>query len=82
MNTLHIDLLATLRASAAYGLSAADLLLRLRAGAHRALTLPEIETALRDLADRSLVAHFTSPLSGARWRLTALGASALQEEGL
>jgi hypothetical protein len=58
------------------------LLPELRTGAHRSLTEPQLEKVLRDLADKSFVVAFESPLSGARWRITALGKSALAEEGL
>jgi hypothetical protein len=82
MNALHIDLLLALKAAAQYGLPLDALLADLRRGRHRGLTQPQLETALRDLADQSLATPFDSPLSGRRWRITALGTSALQEEGL
>jgi hypothetical protein len=58
----------------------ATLVTQARTAGHRGTTEPEVELALRDLADRSLVA----PLAGltAKWRLTALGVSTLTEEGL
>ncbi|MBA4136755.1 MAG: hypothetical protein C0518_05510 [Opitutus sp.] len=82
MNALHVDLLLALRPAADFGLAAADLLTDMRRGRHSALTLPEIERALRELADRSFVFFFTSPLGSKRWRIGALGVSALQEEKL
>lgn len=82
MTTLHTDLLTLLRAAGRYGLSPANLLQDLRQARHRELSQPLLDRAVRDLADRSLVAAFDSPLSGRRWRITALGESALQEEGL
>lgn len=82
MNTLAIDILTQLRVPGKFGLGIADLLRDLRAMRHRELTQPQLEAAVRELADRAWVAQFTSPLSGARWRITALGESTLQEEGL
>lgn len=82
MNKLHTDMLVLLRAAAGYGLALDNLLQDLRQTRHRALTQPETERAVRELADRSYVTSFNSPLSGKRWRITALGESALQEEGL
>jgi len=81
MSSLHVDLLLALNAAKPHGLPAGALLADMRQLRHRGVTLPQIETALRDLADKS----FTAPLEGAltgRWRITALGASALSEEGL
>lgn len=82
MNPLHRDSLLGLVAAREYGLPLAQLLTDLRTGAHRSLTQPQLEIALRDLADVSYVVAFDSPLSGRRWRITALGKSALAEEGL
>ena len=82
MTALHTDLLALLKSVGIYGLNAEDCLRRLRVAAHRDLTLPQTEQALRDLADKRFIAPFESPLSGKRWRITALGGSALNEEGL
>lgn len=82
MNTLALDILTTLRVAMQFGLGLPELLRDLRAMRHRALTQPELETAVRDLADKSYVTQFTSPISGARWRITALGHSILKEEGL
>lgn len=82
MNTLAIDILTQLRAPGRFGLSLADLLRDLRAMRHRALAFPELESAVRELADVSYVVPFRSPLSGERWRITALGESALKEAGL
>lgn len=82
MNTLAIDILTQLRQAGKYGHSLTDLANRLRAGSHRTLGEPALEIALRDLDDCTYVARFTAPLSGARWRITAMGESALQEAGL
>lgn len=82
MNKVHTDILLLLRAAEKYGLDEASLLTDLRQARHRDLTAPALEHALRALADKSLVAPFTSPLSGKRWRILGLGTSALEEEGL
>jgi hypothetical protein len=81
MNTLHIDLLLALRNVKPFGLTLELLLTDVRRARHRTATLPEIETAIRELADKRLAAHLESALSG-RWKITALGVSALEEEGL
>lgn len=82
MNQLTLNLLIELRQRAQYGDTGKNLLVLLRVGGHRGLTTPELEQALRDLADKSWVTPFDSPISGPRWRITALGESALKEEGL
>lgn len=82
MTNLHADLLLALNGAGKFGLKLETLLADLRRGRHRGLTLPQLETAARDLADRSLVAPFESALEEKRWRITQLGASALSEEGL
>lgn len=82
MNQLALNLLIELRHRQQYGDSAANLLVLLRVSGHRALTAPELDKALRDLADKSWATPFASPLSGPRWRITALGESALTEEGV
>lgn len=82
MNPLYFNLLIELRQRSAYGETVAQLLTLLRVSGHRGLTLPELESALRALADKSWVTPFESPLSGKRWRITALGGSALTEEGI
>jgi hypothetical protein len=81
MTKLHTDLLLLLRAVGTYGLDVGTLLTDLRLQRHRDLTEPALKQALRDLADRSLVTEFTSVLEVRRWRITALGESALQEAG-
>lgn len=82
MNKLHIDTLLLLRSASQYGQTLAVLLDDLRERRHRQLAVPELERAVRELADRSLVSTFESPLSGTRWRITALGTDTLKEEGL
>jgi hypothetical protein len=82
MNKLHIDLLIALRPAAQFGLGTADLLTDMRRGRHPELTEPEIERALRELADRSFIFAFKSPLGAKRWRISGQGESALQEERL
>jgi hypothetical protein len=71
-----------LRPARDYGESEAKLLARLRQEGNRELAAPSLVIALRELADRSWVSSFASPLSGKRWRITALGLSVLEEEGL
>lgn len=82
MTPLQIDLLLALRAVGKYGLDLEGLAARLRQGAHRDLTLPQLERAARDLADQSFAEPYTSPLKAKRWRITALGESALTEAAL
>lgn len=81
MNALHTALLLALRSVQPYGLRVPDALREARTAGHRGATVPEVETALRDLADRSLVIAMPGGLAE-RWRLTALGESTLKEEGL
>ena len=82
MNELHIDLLIGLRAAKQYGLDVPTLLVDLRRGRHRDLAQPQLEQALRSLADDSFATTFTTVLKSKRWRITALGESALQEASL
>lgn len=81
MTPLHIDLLLALHSAKPYGLPLDALLGDMRKLRHRDAALPQVETALRDLADKSLVTLTESGIS-TRWRCTALGSSTLQEEGL
>lgn len=81
MSSLHTHLLLALRSVQPYGLPLVSLLAHARQAGLRATTAPEVETALRDLADRSLVIAMPGGLAE-RWRLTALGESTLKEEGL
>lgn len=81
MTPLSFDLLLALHAAKPYGFTTDTLLADMRQRRHRALTLPELETALRELADKRLAAPVEGLLSD-RWRITALGDSALAEEGL
>jgi len=82
MSKLHIDILLRLRNAGRFGQTIEDLLTELRLGNHRDVTEPQAETALRALADRSLVDPFTSVLQQKRWKILALGESALREAGL
>jgi hypothetical protein len=82
MSKLHVDLLLALRGAAKFGVGVDELLTDLRRGRHRELALPDLEQALRDLADKSFATTFNSALGSKRWRITALGMSALQEESL
>lgn len=81
MSPLHFNILVDLRTAGQYGQTVERQLPMLRVSGHRGLTLPELEKALRDLADKSYVTPFTSALGNKCWRITSLGASALQEEG-
>lgn len=82
MTPLHTDLLRALHRTQPYGLPADTLLSDMRLMRHRGVTLPQVETALRDLADKSLVTPLDGALVSGRWRITQLGASTLQEEGI
>jgi hypothetical protein len=82
MNNLSLDLLVALRATGEHGSSLPLLLIDLRRGRHRGLTEPELLKALRDLADRCHAIAFVSATGSDRWRATAAGKSALEEEGL
>lgn len=82
MNTLHIDILRQLAVMDFHGLPVDSIVTGLRLAAHRDATVPAVETALRDLADKSFATAFSPALGGTRWRITALGRSALQEAGL
>ena len=82
MTTLNLDLLLLLRGAGRFGIELSVALPDLRRGRHRELTLPELERAMRDLADARFATQFTSALGASRWRITALGESALQEEGV
>lgn len=82
MDKLKLDILFLLKPAQPYGLGVDTILRDLRVGRSRSLTLPELETAIRELADASLVTTVKSTLSGTKWRITAVGESALQEEGL
>lgn len=82
MSKLALDLLLSLRPAGQFGLTPENLLSDARSGRHRDLAEPVLERALRDLADKSFVTTVDSPISGKRWRITALGESALKEDGL
>lgn len=82
MNNLHADILLALHGAGKFGLKLDNLIADLRRGRHRGLTVPQLESAARELADRSLVAPFESALGEQRWRITQLGTSSLQEEAL
>ena len=82
MTPLHAEILLLLQPAREYGEGELRLLARLRMDGHRDLAIPALEIALRELADKSWAASFQSPLSGKRWRITALGISVLAEEGL
>lgn len=81
MTPLHTDLLFALHAAKPAGLTAELLTADMRRLRHRHVSIPEIEKALRDLADISLATPMHGILSD-RWRITALGSSALNEEGI
>lgn len=81
MNPLHFNILVDLRTAGKFGQSLDRQLPLLRVSGHRGLSLPDLETAMRDLADKSFVAQFDGALGGVRWRITTLGESALAEAG-
>ena len=81
MNPLHFNILVDLRTAGKFGQSLDRQLPMLRVSGHRGLTLPELETAMRDLSDKSFATPFEGALGGKRWRITALGESALVEAG-
>lgn len=81
MNPLHFNILVDLRTAGQYGQTVERQLPMLRVSGHRSLTVPKLEQALRDLADKSFVTPFESALGNKCWRITALGVSALSEEG-
>jgi hypothetical protein len=82
LNPLALNILIELRNRQQYGDTEPRLLSMLRVGGERNLTAPELEKALRDLADKSWVTPFNAVLVGKKWRITALGESALTEAGL
>lgn len=81
MTKLHLDLLVALNGAKPHGLPLEMLLADMRGTRHRDLTLPQLQRALRDLADKALVALLDSALKQ-RWRITTSGVSALEDEGL
>jgi hypothetical protein len=81
MDSLHARLLVELRNLGKYGEEPTHLLTALRPS-FRLLAMPGLERALRDLADKSFITAFAGAIGGTRWRITALGESALQEAGL
>ena len=78
---LKVSLMQILRAAAPFGVPEAVALTHVRLAGHRDLTLPELQTALRTLADEGLALRMAGTL-GDRWRITDLGLSKLQEEGV
>lgn len=82
MKHLRIHVLQALRGAGKYGLGVEQILTAMRLGSHRDLATPDLDRVLRDLADDSLVTTFNSVLEEKRWRITALGESALQEAGV
>lgn len=81
MHPLHFNILIDLRTAKEFGQTLPRLLSMLRVSGHRSLSEPELQKALRELADKSFVTTFTTALGNTSWRITALGKSALEEEG-
>jgi len=81
LSSLHIDILIQLRLAGKYGAPLSKLLTELRTGGYRGLAQPTLENGLRDLADRNFAAFVDGSLTQS-WRITALGISTLQEDGL
>lgn len=75
-------LLSALGVAGAVGLTAETLLREARTEISAAITIRQLDTELRALADKSWITPFTPALAARRWRITALGQSALQEAGL
>jgi hypothetical protein len=77
---LHVAIAQALRSQGDSGLNEDQLLLAQRIAGFD-LSLPALQVELRALADQNVIAAFT-PLSGKRYRLTAIGESKLAEAGL
>ena len=83
MNTALLRfILDALRALGELGAAEERILRDARAEGFVTLTAPALLTALRQLADQRYVTPYTPPLGGQRWRITALGTSALAEQGV
>jgi hypothetical protein len=78
---LHIDLLIVMRASLVPGLPEERLLNEARMAGHE-LTLPALRVELRALCDKGWASEMAQIIGGPRFRITALGRSALEEMGL
>lgn len=79
---LSIFALRTLHVIGPIGLRVEDLLVRCRTQGWPKLTTPELEHELSVLGNKSLVMPFVSAMGAERWKVTALGTAALQEQGL
>jgi hypothetical protein len=77
---LHVAVSQVLRSQGDAGLNEDGLLLAARLAGFD-VTLPALQVELRALGDQNVIAAFT-PLSGKRYRLTAIGESKLAEAGL
>jgi hypothetical protein len=82
MTTLQFDALIALRGAGKYGVDLETILADMRKKRHRNLAIPELERAIRDIDDMRFATQYTSATGSTRWRITALGESALQEEGV
>lgn len=75
-------ILTVLRAAGALGMVEERLLVELRRQGYDDLSEPELKRLLRELLDKSWAVQVTPPLGSVRFRITALGDSALQEQGV
>ena len=78
---LHAALLQSLRATGDLGRTA-ELLRTDALIAGFDLSLPALRVELRLLADKGWLAEVPAPLGSTRYRITALGRSILEEQGL
>lgn len=78
---LHVTLLVMLRASLVPAVPEERLLNESRRAAH-SITLPALRVELRVLADKGWVAEMPQAIGGPRFRITAIGRSVLEEQGL
>ena len=79
--SLHVVVLQMLRAKRDLGRLEDALLNDARMQGHE-LTLAQLEGELRLLGDKNWIAPMELPLTGKRWRITALGESILTEAKL
>ena len=80
--SLQTFILGVLRAGGKTGVPEERLLAELRREGFENTTAPELTALLRSAADKSWVTSFEPPLGAKRWRITALGESILQEQGI
>jgi hypothetical protein len=81
-NELRVRLLQVLSAAGDIGRPADRLLTDARMAGFDTLTVPTLKIELRTLADKGWAIAFEPLVGGTRYRITALGTSVLQEQGL